>query len=174
MVLVIDFVFYDIVVGIHSSCHPHGVFWQRSWTCCRIYFFIVHENDHIFTRRGRRNNVYILLRYSIWDWTVRHRKFWNYWAFKWVYSPYSQLNWAISNIFSANSNVLSNLFTLFFNFIINTERHSHTPINSCAFFTLKVKPEVVKENLKCVVKVKYFEPSSGRTLRAKTTVTIYK
>ena len=54
------------------------------------------------------------------------------------------------------------------------DRTNPSQLNSCAFFTLSVKPKVVVTNLKCTVKVKYFEPSSGRTLRAKAVVKVYK
>jgi len=60
-----------------------------------------------------------------------------------------------------------------FEIINRSNRTNPTMLDSCAFFTLHVKPKVVEKNLKCTIKVKYFEPSSGRTLRAKTVVQVY-
>jgi len=58
--------------------------------------------------------------------------------------------------------------------VINRSNRTNTAgVNSCAFFTLHAKPKVVEENLRCTVWVKYFEPTSGRSLRAKTVISLY-
>ena len=58
--------------------------------------------------------------------------------------------------------------------LIFIDKTNPSGLNHCAYFNINAKPKMVKENLKCTVFVKYYEPTSGRTLRARTVVSIYK
>jgi len=60
-----------------------------------------------------------------------------------------------------------------FEVINRSNKTNPSGLNHCAYFNINAKPKIVKENLKCTVFVKYYEPTSGRTLRARTVVSIY-